>query len=75
MTVNGLSTDTATIQLAPTHNHVTFQANHSNHYVERHEVPKRAVLATVRASHTRGRCRQGPVRQILAGNCLGKTIT
>lgn len=39
-----------------------------NHYVE--EVPKRALLATVRASHARGRCRQGPVRQMLAEAAL-----
>ncbi|ERL91002.1 hypothetical protein D910_08344, partial [Dendroctonus ponderosae] len=63
----------ASIQLASTHstpNHVSFQANHTNHCVERHEVPKRAILATVRANHTRGRGRHGPVRQILADpNC------
>ncbi|XP_019761105.1 uncharacterized protein LOC109538342 isoform X2 [Dendroctonus ponderosae] len=65
--------DSASIQLASTHstpNHVSFQANHTNHCVERHEVPKRAILATVRANHTRGRGRHGPVRQILADpNC------
>lgn len=65
--------DTASIQISSTHstpNHVSFKQNHSNHYVEHHEVPKRAILATVRASHTRGRCRQGSVRQILADpNC------
>ncbi|CAG9773560.1 unnamed protein product [Ceutorhynchus assimilis] len=65
--------DSASIQLGSTHstpNHVSFQASNSNHYVDHNEVPKRAILATVRASHTRGRCRQGPVRQILADpNC------
>ncbi|XP_066137426.1 potassium channel subfamily K member 18-like [Euwallacea fornicatus] len=65
--------DTASIQLTTTHstpNHVTFQTNHINHYVNRQEVPKRVILATVRASHSRGRCRQAPVRQILADpNC------
>ncbi|XP_076250379.1 potassium channel subfamily K member 18-like [Rhynchophorus ferrugineus] len=64
--------DNASIQLTSTHsspNHMNFKTNHSNHHVE-HEIPKRAVLATVRANHTRGRCRQGPVRQILTDpNC------
>lgn len=30
------------------------------------EMPKKALLATVRASHSRGRCRQGQVKQMLA---------
>ncbi|KAL1494975.1 hypothetical protein ABEB36_010473 [Hypothenemus hampei] len=67
-------TETASIQIASTHstpNHVSFQGNHTtNHYVDHHEIPKRAILATVRATHTRGRCRQGPIRQILTDpNC------
>ncbi|XP_017768626.1 PREDICTED: potassium channel subfamily K member 10-like [Nicrophorus vespilloides] len=37
------------------------------HVVEHHEEPqKKTLLATVRASHTRGRCRQLQVRQMLA---------
>lgn len=34
------------------------------------EPPKKAILATVRASHARGRCRQGQVRQLLAESHL-----
>ncbi|KAJ8923073.1 hypothetical protein NQ315_001625, partial [Exocentrus adspersus] len=60
--------DTASIQIASSHstpNHVAgCKPNHQ--YIEHQEVPKRAMLATVRSSHTRGRCRQGPVRQMLA---------
>lgn len=50
--------DTASIQINAN--------NHNCKYVDHQEVPKRAILATVRSSHTRGRCRQGPVRQMLA---------
>lgn len=47
------------------HSHV------EHHYhVDHQEPPKRAILATVRASHARGRCRQGQVRQILADTHL-----
>lgn len=38
--------------------------SHIEHHLE--EPPKKALLATVRASHARGRCRQGQVRQLLA---------
>ncbi|KAJ8972621.1 hypothetical protein NQ314_000077, partial [Rhamnusium bicolor] len=59
--------DTASIQIASSHstpNHINCKSNHQ--YIDHQEVPKRAILATVRSSHTRGRCRQGPVRQMLA---------
>ncbi|XP_030763882.1 uncharacterized protein LOC115888323 isoform X2 [Sitophilus oryzae] len=65
--------DNSSIQLASTHaspNHVNFKSNHTNHCSEYSDMPKRALLATVRASHSRGRCRQGSVRQILTDpNC------
>ncbi|KAJ8959075.1 hypothetical protein NQ318_022331 [Aromia moschata] len=63
--------DTASIQLAPschgTPNHVAGckSATATHQHAEHQEVPKRAILATVRSSHTRGRCR-GAVRQTLA---------
>lgn len=41
-------------------------SQHAEHYVDYQEIPKKALLATVRASHSRGRCRQGQVRQMLA---------
>ncbi|XP_049826302.1 potassium channel subfamily K member 18 [Aethina tumida] len=58
--------DSASIQIASAHN----TPNHVNckpppQFLDHQEVPKRALLATVRASHARGRCRQGVVRQIL----------
>lgn len=40
--------------------------SHMEHHSEHQEPPKKALLATVRASHARGRCRQGQVRQLLA---------
>ncbi|KAJ8983993.1 hypothetical protein NQ317_008698 [Molorchus minor] len=58
--------DSASIQLASTHstpNHVNCKSNYQ--HLDHQEVPKRAILATVRSSHTRGRCRQGTVRQML----------
>ncbi|XP_060521899.1 uncharacterized protein LOC132699284 isoform X2 [Cylas formicarius] len=54
--------DTTAIQLPSVHG----TPNHVNDYAEHYEVPKRAILATVRPAHSRGRCRQGQVRQILA---------
>ncbi|KAG5890758.1 hypothetical protein JTB14_016496 [Gonioctena quinquepunctata] len=61
--------DSASIQIASTNstpNHVNCKSNHHPHHIDHQEVPKRAILATVRSTHTRGRCRQGPVRQTLA---------
>lgn len=61
-------TDTTSIQIASSHSTPNHAAGcrPSHQYIEHQEVPKRAILATVRSSHTRGRCRQGPVRQMLA---------
>lgn len=47
------------------HNNVNNKIGHS-HNIDHQEPPKRAIVATVRASHARGRCRQGQVRQMLA---------
>lgn len=61
--------DSASIQTSSVHNtpnHVNFRSNHHTQYIEQAEIQKRSLLATVRASHTRGRCRQGQVRQTLA---------
>ncbi|KAK5641631.1 hypothetical protein RI129_010178 [Pyrocoelia pectoralis] len=63
--------DTSSIQLIPTHcgqNNVNHQFAHQHfeHQIEQQEIPKRAMLATVRATHTRGRCALGQVRQMLA---------
>nr|CAI5863509.1 unnamed protein product [Callosobruchus analis] len=64
--------DLASIQLMPT---AALHAHTNNHHhncvktpppMDHQEVPKRAILATVRAPRTRGgRCRQGAVRQTL----------
>lgn len=64
-------TDTSSIQITSSHNsqnNVNCKSMHVHldHHIEHQEVPKRALLATVRASHARGRCRQGQVRQMLA---------
>ncbi|CAH1260512.1 unnamed protein product [Diabrotica balteata] len=61
--------DLASVQTSSgqnTPNHVNFRPNHHNQYIEPVEIQKRSLLATVRSSHTRGRCRQGAVRQTLA---------
>ncbi|CAH0564917.1 unnamed protein product, partial [Brassicogethes aeneus] len=58
--------DSASIQLASSHgtpNHVNCKP--PAQFLDHQEVPKRAILATVRSGHARGRCRQGVVRQIL----------
>ncbi|CAH1958147.1 unnamed protein product [Acanthoscelides obtectus] len=63
--------DLASIQLMPT---AALHAHTNNHHhcvkstplMDHQEMPKRAILATVRAPRTRGgRCRQGTVRQTL----------
>ncbi|KAF5306925.1 hypothetical protein FQA39_LY00155 [Lamprigera yunnana] len=62
--------DTSSVQLMPTH----CMQNNVNHKLlhqpfdqgDPQDIPKRAMLATVRATHTRGRCAQGQVRQMLA---------
>ncbi|KAF2903528.1 hypothetical protein ILUMI_02658 [Ignelater luminosus] len=64
--------DTASVQLMPTHcvqnniNHKSVRHHHFEHHIEHQDLPKKALLATVRSSHTRGRCVQGQVRQMLA---------
>ncbi|XP_050302788.1 uncharacterized protein LOC126740697 isoform X2 [Anthonomus grandis grandis] len=64
--------DLSSMQIASVHNtpnHIRSSST-TNRYAEYPEVPKRAVLATVRANHTRGRCRSGPVHQVLTDpNC------
>ncbi|KAK4874286.1 hypothetical protein RN001_013646 [Aquatica leii] len=74
--------DTSSVQLIPTHciqNNVNHQLTYQNfdHQSEREhpEIPKRAILATVRATHTRGRCAQGQVRQMLADPLVCPTHT
>lgn len=59
--------DSASIHLPSTPNHQPncFKTNHLQHYHETQEIPKRAVLATVRTNRTGWR-RQGPIRQTLA---------
>ncbi|CAG9856971.1 unnamed protein product [Phyllotreta striolata] len=62
--------DSASIQTSSIHNtpnhHANFRQNHHHgQHVEQGEFPKRSLLATVRSSHTRGRCRQTGVRQTL----------
>lgn len=64
--------DTASVQLMPTHcvqnniNHKSVRHHHFEHHIDHQDLPKKALLATVRSSHTRGRCVQGQVRQMLA---------
>ncbi|XP_023017150.2 uncharacterized protein, partial [Leptinotarsa decemlineata] len=70
--------DSASIQITSsnnTPNHVNCKLNHHPPYIDHQEVPKRAILATVRSTHTRGRCRQGPVRQTLADTSMSMCPT
>ena len=62
--------DSASIQIASSHSTPNHVCKNSYQYVEHGEIPKRTVLATVKASHARGRCRQGQVRQMLADTSL-----
>ncbi|KAF5277152.1 hypothetical protein FQR65_LT03858 [Abscondita terminalis] len=72
----------SSVQLIPTHcmqNNVNHKLTHQHfdHQNEREhcEVPKRTMLATVRSTHTRGRCAQGQVRQMLADPMICPTHT
>ncbi|GJQ73713.1 hypothetical protein Trydic_g14047 [Trypoxylus dichotomus] len=66
--------DDCTIQILPHNSQNNFNLNckqmhhlqHSDFHMDHVEMPKKALLATVRASHSRGRCRQGQVKQMLA---------
>lgn len=58
--------DSASIQISPHQNNFKTPHIHIEHHIEHTDPPKRALVATVRASHARGRCRQTQVRQMLA---------
>ncbi|KAL3273853.1 hypothetical protein HHI36_015279, partial [Cryptolaemus montrouzieri] len=75
--------DSASIQLSchnSSNQHITnspmkHQLHVPQQYIEYHhhphqEIPKRAVLATVRSGRSRGGCRPGPVRQMLVDPSL-----
>ncbi|KAJ3624775.1 hypothetical protein MTP99_018372 [Tenebrio molitor] len=62
--------DSASIQIASSHSTPNHVCKNSYQYVEHGEIPKRAILATVRSSHSRGRCRQSQVRQMLADSSI-----
>jgi hypothetical protein len=65
-----LISDSASIQIASSHSTPNHVCKNSYQYVEHGEIPKRAILATVRSSHSRGRCRQSQVRQMLADSSI-----
>nr|XP_022912397.1 TWiK family of potassium channels protein 18-like [Onthophagus taurus] len=54
------------IQILPHNNQNSVNYKTQEYHIDHLDVPKKAILATVRASHARGRCRQGQVRQMLA---------
>ncbi|XP_044759938.1 uncharacterized protein LOC123317451 isoform X2 [Coccinella septempunctata] len=78
--------DSASIQLSschatPNHHGAVTPVKHSlchnspqqymeYHHVHHQEIPKRAMLATVRSGRSRGGCRQGPVKQMLVDPSL-----
>ncbi|XP_015837865.1 TWiK family of potassium channels protein 7 isoform X1 [Tribolium castaneum] len=65
--------DSASIQIASAHSTPNHVCKSSYQHVEHGEIPKRAILATVRSSHSRGRCRQSQVRQMLADTTICPT--
>lgn len=60
-----LSLDCAAIQITSSQNNC-HNNKHMMEYQDHLEPPKKTILATVRTSHARGRCRQMQVRQMLA---------
>lgn len=78
--------DSASIQLSSSHNTPNHHStetqfkqpmSHNNpqqyleyHHVHHQEIPKRAMLATVRSGRSRAGCRQGPVKQMLVDPSL-----